>query len=92
MEFLNEYMLPVVLGICLCIGYVIKKWIKDVDNKFIPTIVAILGIIVAAWISEWVITPQVILSGMVSGLASTGMHQLFKQFLEKKEISTDADK
>ena len=30
MEFLNEYMLPVVLGICLCVGYVVKKWIKDV--------------------------------------------------------------
>lgn len=85
MEFLNEYMLPVVLGICLCVGYVIKKWIKDVDNKFIPTIVTVLGIVVASWISGWSITPQVILSGMVSGLASTGMHQLFKQYIEKKE-------
>lgn len=83
MEFLNEYMLPVVLGICLCAGYVIKKWIKDVDNKYIPTIVTVLGIILSAWISGWVITPDVILSGMISGLASTGMHQLFKQFIDK---------
>lgn len=82
MEFLNEYMLPVVLGICLCVGYVVKKWIKDVDNKYIPTICAVLGVIVAAWISDWTITPQVVLSGMISGLGSTGMHQLFKQFIE----------
>lgn len=83
MEFLNEFMLPVVLGICLCVGYIVKKWLKDVDNKCIPTIVAVLGIILSAWISEWNVTPEIILSGLVSGLASTGMHQVFKQFVEK---------
>lgn len=85
MDFLNEYMLPVVLGICICTGYIVKKWIKDLDNKYIPTIVAVLGVILSAWISGWQITPQVILSGLVSGLASTGMHQLFKQYIEKTE-------
>lgn len=84
MEFLNEFMLPVVLGICLCVGYIIKKWIKDVDNKYIPTIVAVLGVALSIWISGWQITPEVILSGMISGLGSTGMHQVFKQFIEKE--------
>lgn len=84
MEFLNEFMLPVVLGICLCVGYIIKKWIKDVDNKYIPTIVAVLGVALSIWISGWQITPEVILSGMISGLGSTGMHQVFKQFVEKE--------
>ena len=84
MEFLNEFMLPVVLGICLCVGYIIKKWIKDVDNKYIPTIVAVLGVALSSWISGWQITPEVILSGMISGLGSTGMHQVFKQFVEKE--------
>lgn len=87
MDFLNEYMLPIVLGICLCVGYVIKQWIKDVNNKYIPTICAILGIVISSWISGWSITPQVVLSGMISGLASTGMHQLFKQYLERKSPS-----
>lgn len=85
MEFLNEYMLPVVVGICLCVGFVVKKWVQDVDNKFIPTIVAVLGVFISSWISGWIITPQVILSGLISGLASTGMHQLFKQYIEKHE-------
>lgn len=86
MEFLNEFMLPVVLGICLCAGYVIKQWVKDVDNKYIPTICVVLGILLAAWINGWIVTPQIILSGAVSGLSSTGLHQLFKQYLEKKEL------
>ena len=84
MEFLNEYMVPMVLGICLCIGYVIKKWIKDVDNKYIPTICAILGIVISSWMNGCSFTPQVMLGGMVSGLASTGMHQLFTQYLDKR--------
>ncbi len=84
MEFLNEYMVPMVLGICLCIGYVIKKWIKDVDNKYIPTICAILGIVISSWMNGFSFTPQVVLGGMVSGLASTGMHQLFTQYLDKR--------
>lgn len=85
MEFLNEYMLPVVLGVCLCVGYIIKQWLSDVDNKYIPTIVAVLGIVLAVWINGWNITPEVILSGMISGLSSTGLHQLFKQFINKSE-------
>ena len=85
MEFLNEYMMPVVLGICLVIGYIIKKWVNDVDNKYIPTIVTILGVIFAIWFNEWVITPEIVLSGLVTGAASTGLHQLFTQFIEKKK-------
>ncbi len=84
MEFLNEFMLPVVLGICLCVGFVVKKWVDDVDNKFIPTICAVLGVFLSIWISNWVITPQIVLSGLISGLSATGGYELFKQYLEKK--------
>ncbi len=84
MEFLNEYMIPVVLGICLVVGYIVKKWLSDVDNKYIPTIVTILGAVLAVWFNDWSVTPEIILSGLVTGAASTGMHQLFTQFIEKK--------
>lgn len=84
MDFLKDYIVLVIVGICLCVGFVIKKWIKDLDNKYIPTIVAILGVIISTWNSGWIITPQVILSGLISGLSSTGMHELFSQFIEKK--------
>ena len=83
MEFLNKYMMPVVLGICLVIGWIVKKWIADIDNKYIPTIVTILGAVLAAWFNGWVVTPEIILSGVITGAASTGMHQLFTQFIEK---------
>ena len=84
-SFLSEYMIPVIIGLCLCVGYVVKHWIKDVDNKIIPTLCAVLGIVVAIWISWGNITPEVILSGLVSGLASTGLHQAITQFLNKNK-------
>lgn len=85
MDFLQDYSVLVILGICLCVGYIVKKWVADLDNKYIPTIVAILGVVINIWINDWVFTPQVLLQGLFSGLSSTGAHQLFKQYIEKTE-------
>ena len=86
MEFLNEYSIPVIVGICLCVGFILKNLVTtDKINKFIPLIVAVIGVVANAWLNTWTITPEILLSGMFSGLASTGMHQLFKQFIEKGE-------
>lgn len=79
-EFLSEFMVPVIIGICLIAGYIIKHWIKDADNKIIPTVVAVLGVLLAFWL-ECAITPEILLKGLTSGLASTGLHQLFKQWI-----------
>lgn len=89
MGLLNEYVVPIVVVICLCVGYIVKKWIKDVDNKFIPTIVTVLGIIIALWNNYWVVTPEVIAIGLVSGLASTGMYELVTQFINGKNKDDD---
>lgn len=85
-SFLNDFMMPVIIGLCLCVGYVVKHWIKDVDNKVIPTLCALLGVLVAVWIHWGNITPEVILSGLASGLASTGLHQAIKQWFEGKKV------
>ncbi len=84
MDFLNSYILPVILGICLCVGYIAKKWCKDADHKYIPTTVAVVGVFLSVWSNQWNITPEALLTGLISGLSSTGLHQVFKQFLEKK--------
>lgn len=83
-SFLTEYMVPVIIGLCLCVGYIVKHWIKDIDNKIIPTLCAVLGVVVAVWISWGSITPEVVLSGLASGLASTGLHQAIKQFINRE--------
>ncbi len=84
MEFLNDYLVLVVVGICLCVGYVLKHLIPtEAVNKFIPLIMAVLGVALNLWLNAFEFTPDILLGGLASGLASTGMHQLFKQFIEK---------
>lgn len=81
LTFLNEYLVLVVFGICLCVGYVIKHTFTGVDNKFIPLIMAVLGVILNIWLSGFTFSPEILLGGLFSGLASTGSHQMFKQLI-----------
>lgn len=83
MDFLKDYMVFAVVGICLCVGYIIKKVIaKDVFDRFIPLIVGVLGALINIWINMEV-SPEIILGGLVSGLASTGLYEAFHQFIKK---------
>lgn len=81
MEMLNNYLVPVIVALCLIVGYIIKHWIKDADNKIIPTVVAVVGIVTAVTMNWGSVTVEVIVGGALSGLASTGLHQLFKQWV-----------
>lgn len=83
--FLTEYAVPIIVGICLCVGYIIKNMIpSDGINKYIPLIMGALGVALNVWINLG-ITPQILLGGLFSGLASTGLHQVFKNLIDHKE-------
>lgn len=84
LTFITNLYLPIVMVICLCVGYVMKHWLKDMDNKIIPTVLAIIGVILA-YLGAETITLEVVAGGLVSGLASTGLHQAFKQIIENKK-------
>ena len=84
-SFLTEYFVAVVLVACLVVGYIIKhatflKWIKNDD---IPVVLAVIGCLINLVVSGVSIESAVY--GAVMGLASTGMHQAFKNFVEKSE-------
>ena len=81
LAILNNSLVPVIVGLCLVAGYVLKH-ITGADNRFIPLVVTVLGMALAVWMHWPAITPEVLLGGAVSGLASTGMHQLFKQWID----------
>ena len=81
LSFLQTYCIPVIVGICLCVGDVIKNSLTLVQNKYIPLIMAILGLILNVWINKG-ISHDIVLGGMFSGLSSTGVHQLFKQLIQ----------
>lgn len=84
LDFISNYAIPLIVGICLCIGYILKNFIKtDAINKYIPAIMGVLGVVLNIWINAG-FTPEILLGGLFSGLASTGLHQAFKQIISKE--------
>ena len=80
---LTEHFVLVVVVACLIAGYLLKHWVKDVENKYIPTILAALGAILNAVVTG--VSVEAVVYGALMGLASTGMHQAFTKFIEKNE-------
>ena len=84
-SFITEYAVPIIVGICLCIGYVIKNIVtSEKVNKYIPLIMAVLGGGLNIWINMD-FTPAFLMGRLISGLASTGLHQAFKNIIERKD-------
>lgn len=79
---LTEYFVVVVLVACLVMGYIIKHatFLKWIPNDDIPVILAVIGAIMNSIVSG--ISVESIVYGAVMGLASTGMHQAFKRWIE----------
>lgn len=83
MEILQQYVVIVVATICLALGFVIKHSLDFIPNKYIPLIMAVLGVILNVWLNVWAFTPTIFLGGLASGLASTGAFELGKNFFNK---------
>lgn len=82
--FVADYISPIALVVCLGVGYIVKNVVpSDAVNRWIPCIVAALGVAIVAW-SEWGITPQVLATGLISGLASTGLYEAFANLINKE--------
>lgn len=82
LSFLQDYLILIILGICLCVGYVIKTSIPKINNSYIPLIMAVLGVILNIWMNMS-FSPEILLGGLFSGLASTGLHQLFTRMINQ---------
>lgn len=87
MEFITQYVVIIVLAICLCLGYIIKHSISFIPNKYIPLIMAIAGVILNVWISGWQFTPEILLGGLASGLASTGTYEMVRNILDNRQVA-----
>ena len=78
-EFIDVLIIPIITVCCLCVGYVLKHWMPT-DNRWIPTILLALGAV--SGLILFGLDYEGIVKGMVSGLASVGLHQAFYQHLK----------
>lgn len=86
-SFLSNYYIPLVVAACLVIGCCIKQ-IDVIPNKFIPTILAAIGAVVAVWDAQ-ALSATIVINGALSGLIATGLYEAFTQYLKKVEIVFD---
>lgn len=83
MEFLDIVSIPVLTVICFLIAEAIKA--TPLDNKWLPIICGacggILGVVAMFIMPEYPAKDYLtaIAIGIVSGLAATGAHQVYKQ-------------
>lgn len=78
----TEHFVLVVILACLVVGYIIKhaSFMKWLPNDDIPIILAVLGAGLNLLVSGLSIESAVY--GAAMGLASTGMHQAFKKWID----------
>lgn len=96
MSFLGVSTFIPIVVICLLAGLAVKA--SKIKNKWIPIIVGLLGGIIGAY--SFYMIPDFpadnvlagIAVGIISGLASTGMHEAVKQLTKNKNIEERCDK
>lgn len=81
LKFITENFVPVIVVACVLVGYIIKATppFAKIANNYIPLIVTVLGAVLGVLTNG--MTLEAIVYGAVSGLASTGLHQVFTQLL-----------
>lgn len=84
----ETYLIPIITIGCMCVGFVMKKWLPT-DDKWIPTVLLILGAVSGAILFG--LNYEGIVKGMLSGLASVGLHQVFYQFEKNKIMPMDVE-
>lgn len=92
MEILNQYVVVLVVGICLSVGYIIKHSLDFIPNRFIPLILGVLGVVINVWLEGGNFTPEILLGGLASGLASTGAFEMVRNIIGKDQIVSSQQK
>ncbi len=82
--YLFEYVDLVTLGICLCLGFALKTAFTGFPNKYIPLAALSAGCIINILMNLSAgLNATVVLGGMISGLASTGLYEMMRNLLDK---------
>jgi len=81
MADLQQYLSPVIMGLCLLLGNTIKTSVPKIPNNYIPLVLGLIGAILMVALNG--LSVQNLIVGLVSGLSATGVHQI------KKELTSE---
>ena len=83
---LTDHFVVIVMVACLVVGYIIKhaSFLKWISNDDIPIILAPIGAVINVLVGG--LSIENIIYGALMGLASTGLHQAFKKWIENAKV------
>lgn len=77
------------------IGYIVKKYVKQIPNDLIPFICALVGVVTAIFLPQMYIGDALVtraLKGFMLGLAATGAFEMIRNLIKfklKRIMSSD---
>lgn len=82
MTELQQFISPMIVGLCWLIGNTLKSSVPKLPNNYIPLALGLIGAILMVVLNGF--SGQNLIIGVVSGLSATGMHQVYKGLKEEK--------
>lgn len=83
MADLQQYLSPVIMGLCLLLGNTIKTSVPKIPNNYIPLVLGLIGAILMVALNG--LSVHNLIVGLVSGLSATGVHQIKKELTSEDE-------
>lgn len=88
LNMLLDYVSPMAMFAALAVGYIVKNFIVTNEvNRFIPLIAGVVGVVVcmANDIPAGTFSVNTVVVGLISGLASTGLYETFRNLISPKK-------
>lgn len=82
MTELQQFISPMIVGLCWLIGNTLKSSAPKLPNNYIPLALGLIGAILMTILNGF--SGLNLIIGVVSGLSATGMHQVYKGLKEDK--------
>ena len=83
--FVQQYAVFPIALICYFVGYIIKHFVPKMPNKYIPLILAIVGMLLNLAFNNFTFTVQILVTGAASGLVETGSFEMIRNLVEKEK-------
>ena len=77
---LNDFIVLIPCVTALVVGFLVKNTLSFIPNKYIPLICALIGLGINIWVNLS-FSPEILVSGLVSGVAATGMFELVRNLI-----------
>ena len=80
-----QYAVFPIAVLCFGVGYIIKHYIPKIPNKFIPVILAGVGLMLNLAFNQFNFTFNIVIEGIASGLVATGSFEAVRNLANKKK-------